>query len=1029
MSLRVFGALKMPRISIRLLRLRLMFVICAMGGCVPLAVCASHLFGQSSQAPNLPSLERGFRETMQPFVKAYCHECHGKEKPKRDLDLSAYTDAASVAKDWQRWETVLEQLEAGNMPPAKAKEHPKVEQRREVVAWIREVRRYEAKRTAGDPGPVPARRLSNAEYDYTVRDLTGVDIRPAREFPVDPANEAGFDNSAESLAMSPALFDKYVESARRISEHLLLMPDGLIFAEYPVIADTDRDKFGVRRIIDFYKRHKVDYADYFQAAWRYRHRSVLGQPNATLAETASASGISAKYLTSVWRLLTNPAEDLGPVGALQSLWNELPAPVPAGQNMAGEGADPVRAGCEQMRDFVVRLREKLVPEVKNLTARPMHQGTQPLVMWKNRQMAANRTRYNGNAQKLQLEKLAPSQAAARCLNVPNEPADLERYESAFTNFCTTFPEAFVVSERARVYLNPEGEKKLTGRLLSAGFHSMTGYFRDDGPLYDLVLSADEQKELDRLWLEFDVITGAPMRMHTSMIWFERSDSSYMRGTEFDFARAEDKDCISEAKMSRLAEVWLAKSRKAGVSEVALQAVKDHFEISSANVRRVERTRLAAEPSHLKALQTLAERAYRRPLSQAERDGVVAFYRGLRDKEGLSHDDAVRDTLVSILASPHFLFRVLASSQARQPQINAQTSQDAPVKIQPLSDYAMASRLSYFLWSSMPDSELLGHAAAGDLHRPEILIAQAKRMVRDERIRGMAAEFAGNWLDIRRFEEHNAVDRERFNSFTDELRKAMFEEPLRFFVDVAQNDRSVLDFLYANHTFVNPVLARHYGMPLMERSEAKPRGTEWIRMDDANKYGRGGLLPMAVFLTKNSPGLRTSPVKRGYWVVRRVLGERIPAPPPQVPELPEDESKLGDLTLREVLARHRADRSCASCHERFDSFGLAFEGFGPVGERRTVDLGGHQIDSRATFPGGADGVGLEGLLAYVRDRRQDDFLDNLCRKLLAFALGRTLLPGDDDLVDDMKRKLAANGYRFGTLVESIVTSSQFLNRRS
>jgi hypothetical protein len=187
--------------------------------------------------------------------------------------------------------------------------------------------------------------------------------------------------------------------------------------------------------------------------------------------------------------------------------------------------------------------------------------------------------------------------------------------------------------------------------------------------------------------------------------------------------------------------------------------------------------------------------------------------------------------------------------------------------------------------------------------------------------------------------------------------------------------------------------------------------------------------MAVFLTANSPGLRTSPVKRGYWVVRRVLGERIPPPPAVVPVLPNDEKNLGDLTLREVLARHREDKSCASCHARFDSFGLVFEGYGPVGERRIKDFGGRAIDTRAEFPGGSEGAGLDGLRRYLRKHRQDDFIDNLCRKLLAYALGRTLIPSDDSTVQDMRAKLAGNGYRFGNLVESIVTSPQFLNKRA
>src|SRR5439155_1203094 len=201
-------------------------------------------------------------------------------------------------------------------------------------------------------------------------------------------------------------------------------------------------------------------------------------------------------------------------------------------------------------------------------------------------------------------------------------------------------------------------------------------------------------------------------------------------------------------------------------------------------------------------------------------------------------------------------------------------------------------------------------------------------------------------------------------------------------------------------FVNRPLARHYGMP-------EPPGDEWAHVEDARRYGRGGLLPMAVFLTKNAPGLRTSPVKRGYWVVRRVLGEQIPPPPPTVPELPKDEAKLGELTLPQVLARHRADVACAGCLKRFDAVGVAFEDFGPIGERRTKDLGGRKIENAATFPDGSERAGLAGLRAYVKEKRQDDFIDNLCKKLFSYALSRGLMPSDRPALDAMKAKLAAN----------------------
>ena len=215
---------------------------------------------------------------------------------------------------------------------------------------------------------------------------------------------------------------------------------------------------------------------------------------------------------------------------------------------------------------------------------------------------------------------------------------------------------------------------------------------------------------------------------------------------------------------------------------------------------------------------------------------------------------------------------------------------------------------------------------------------------------------------------------------------MFEEPIRFIEDVIRNDRSVLDLLYGNYTFVNPVLARHYGMPGVT---GKRRSTG-CASTTRRSYGRGGLLPMAVFLTQNAPGLRTSPVKRGYWVVRRVLGETIPPPPPDVPELPQRRSEARTCRCATCWPSTAQNPACAGCHARFDSFGLAFEGYGPVGESADQGSGRPRRSiRRPTFPGGSEGAGFEGVQAYIREHRQKDFLDNLSRKLLAYALGRSL----------------------------------------
>jgi hypothetical protein len=854
--------------------------------------------------------------------------------------------------------------------------------------------------------------LSNAEYDYTIRDLTGVDIRPTKEFPVDPANQAGFDNSGESLAMSPALVKKYLDAARVVADHILFLPGGFSFASYPVVTDQDRDKYGVNRIVDFYKRQPLDYADYFLAAWRYHHRADLRRPRMTLADAAAEAKVSPTYLNKVWAMLTAPGEDVGPIAALHARWRSLPPPA--------DHKEPhgLRPAVVWMRDLIVGLRPRVAMSFDNLPARGIAAGSQSLVLWKDRQYADHRTTYRGNALQLDLSAYAQTDPL---LLIPDTDEARARYEASFVRFCGLFPDLFYVSERGRMFLtNPrEIASDAQGhRLLSAGFHSQMGYFRDDRPLYELVLDATQQRQLDGLWKELDFVTHAPVRQFKQFIWFERAEPpSFMATAQFNTFRSEDDDVTSETKMAQLAGVYLAKAREI-TNDVALEVVRDYFDRMNANVRAFDQARTAAEPSHLDALIAFAGRAYRRPMTKTEADDLLTFYQSLRDQH-LSHEEAIRDAVVSVLMSPHFSYRVDPPSPE---QNGGRASAGQAPNVAPLSDYALANRLSYFLWSSMPDEELMKHAAAGDLQKPDVLAAQARRMMQHGHVRHLATEFAGNWLDIRRFEEHNAVDRERFPSFTSELREAMFEEPIRFVQNVVQRDGSVLDFLYGNYTFVNPVLARHYGMP-------EPAEGTWARVDEAQKYARGGLLPMSVFLTKNAPGLRTSPVKRGYWIVHRLLGEYIPAPPPNVPVLPTDETKLGDLTLRETLAQHRANPACASCHAKFDSFGLAFEGYGPVGETRDLDLAGRRVETGATFPDGSSGSGLEGLRVFMRARGQGQFVDNLCRELLVYALGRSLLRSDEPLLLDMRKHLSTGGYKFGLLVQDIVTSRQFLTKRT
>jgi hypothetical protein len=977
------------------------------------------IVAQPSAVPRRPALPTPaglaarFDTVVAPFVTTYCLECHSGDKPEAELDLSTLTSMAAAANE-PRWGLILEMLENSEMPADDAKAQPPAHARAAAVAWFKDLRTYEVARNAGDPGVVLARRLNNAEYNYTVRDLTGVDLQPAREFPADPSNPAGFDNSGESLTMSPSLLKKYLAASRDIANHAYLNADGIHFAPHSMLADVDADKLFVHRIIDFYHRHDTSYAHYFAAAWRHKHRAALGRPRATLADTAAAARVSAKYLATLWDVFEGPRETVGPIARIQDRWRVLPAPGPKGE-------DTAVSGREALRGYIESLRAKIEPRFRNLVAPGVNAAQQPFMIWRNVQYATHRMTFD--PAQLQVEGEArpepitepepgnnqfgpgPTLLIANAIGDPDlvVPAGQRaRYEAQFARFSRVFPDMFYMQERGRHYFDRTKDR---GRYLDAGFHSLMGYFRDDQPLYELVLDAAQQQQLDRLWLDMDVVGAVTSRMYQQYIENQTSQGGG-RGRVVLPPNPNADLVTSEPRIKAIEAAFLAAAE--GGEPRTAEAIRLYFGFINDRLRMVERLRREAEPKHLAAVAAFAQRAYRRPLTPGEGEALRAGYADAR-RDGLDHDAAIRESLVGVLMSPDFLYRL--------------DLLDTSTDVAPLSDHALASRLSYFLWSSLPDDELLARAAAGDLRKPGVLAAQAKRMLKDRRARALAVEFGGNWLDFRRFQDLATVDRDRFPQFTSELRSAMFEEPVRLLLDVMQRERPVLDLLYARDTFVNPVLAKHYGMPA-PKADA---GDGWVRVPDAQAYGRGGLLPMAAFLTKNAPGLRTSPVKRGNWVVKNVLGEHISPPPATVPQLPQDEAKL-ELPLRQTMERHRQDPQCAACHAKFDAMGLVFEGYGPVGERRAVDLANRPVDTSAEFPGGSRGTGLDGLRTYIRAHRQRAFVDNVGGKLLAYALGRSLLLTDGPLVEDMSKSLASRGYRFDSLVEGIVTSRQFLNKR-
>ena len=501
--------------------------------------------------------------------------------------------------------------------------------------------------------------------------------------------------------------------------------------------------------------------------------------------------------------------------------------------------------------------------------------------------------------------------------------------------------------------------------------TLTLFHREDEPLQRLMLDERGKAELDRLWNELHFV-------------------------------AHDALTLVDA-FAQLME-YATQDSDPGLFEPYRKPIHDR-------AAAFRQELVDAEPKQLEALIAFAGQAYRRPLKKNEEQELRALYRRLREQE-LPHDEAFRFTLARLFVSPAFLYRL---EKAPEGAAAGDVSADE-----------LASRLSYFLWSSQPDASLREAAAAGRLTSPDELRAQARRMLQDGRVRRLATEFACQWLHIYDFDTLDEKSERHFPEFA-ELRGDMYEEAIAFLTDLFQRDGSVGEVFDADHTFVNVRLAKFYGLPDAEVQSLFPAGDPnaagFRRLSGVKALGRGGVLGLPATLAKQSGASRTSPILRGNWVSEVLLGERLPRPPKDVPVLPEDEAQE-EKTVRQLVEQHSSDPRCANCHVRIDPLGFALEGFDPIGRRREKDLAGRPIDAVSTLGDGTRFDGLAGLRQYLVKDRRSAIQRQFCKKLLGYSLGRGVQLSDEPLLAEMQAALDQHEGRFSAAVEVIVSSPQF-----
>jgi hypothetical protein len=1006
--------------------------------------------------------------------------------------------ASDLGRHFKEWENVTRMLRERKMPPADMPQ-PDDSQRNAIIEAVETGLGRYIEQNEGDPGRIVMRRLTSAEYAYTVQDLTELDLKAAQDVASDAAAGEGFTNVGTAQFMQDSALERYLAVAKIIADHAVIGSGPLDFFADP--GQTGRELSAIARIQQIYREHGFRtaagegaepfgldlYPRAMFVAWQYRFRDELGLGDATLSELAAREGMSVRLCEHIWSVL-NIQDAPFPLSTIIAQWRAL-APPPAQspeaararcdalcQTLRGwqstlaaaagdeEEASVLTAG-EMKIDKAHSLRaeinwpegEKLARLELAVTPASKHPAAGAIVVWRNPRVrfrhengrrerpkplasfitpdSARRLTFGAHPKggeigeddfvitgdatvaltlkapegvtsaqltvDLELDTTHGASAIVRCSisdgQVPGETAaevgatstlladpasdHVAEWRVEVEEFARLLPEVShrepAPSDRDPIpapfdntYDEPERDY----------FHSAIKYHRDDAFFTDHIVDDATRRRLDQAWT--DLLTS-----------FEYHDLN------LHFAARKFALDLGDRTIANLDQATIDRLPEAARAYV--QRLSDEYSWMHASLR-------AAEPGHVDDALRFAERAWRRPLTPAEQERLRSFYSDLRSESRLDQPRALRALLARILVAPAFLYRI-------EPVVDGQG-------IVGLSDWQLASRLSYLVWSSAPDEELRRAAADGRLRDPLELERQARRMLRDPRARRLATEFFGQWLGFYRFDQFQGIDTERFPEFTDQLKSALYEEAVRFFEHIVREDRPVDEILFADYSFWNRQLAEHY-----ETSGEELSGDDFARVDRLGERHRGGLLGLGAVLAATSAPLRTSAVKRGDWVLRRIIGTPVPPPPADAGSIPADDVSADGLTVRERLEAHRARASCVNCHSRIDALGFSLEQFDPLGRWRETYRDGQKIDPSGTLSDGTTLSGPDGLRDHLR-RQRPHYHRTLSAKLLGYALGRTETITDRPLIEHMVKDIEQGG-RFSDLVIRIVSSRQFQHQRA
>ncbi|MFN7563616.1 MAG: DUF1592 domain-containing protein, partial [Prosthecobacter sp.] len=863
-------------------------------------------------------------KAVEPMLAAKCYECHNADKMKGDVDLKQFAADPKLAEEFEIWTKVKDTIDNGDMPPRKAKQLTS-DEKAAITGWVQNGLDVLAEAKSGDPGPVTMRRLTNAEYDNTLRDLTGRDYALAKEFQTDGGGGEGFTNTGDVLFMSPAAIDKYFAAARKLADHATIMPGtGIVFHPQRIgLRGPEQVKAQAQQGLYVWYQQKAaphlpkDFdpmreGDYMLACWKHKHAKT------PLDQLAKDMKLSIHFLSNWWNLVNSTEPKSRYLDLVRVPWRELPADEKAAHERIkaieadmlswnnpkkpGSGVQRQQQDSDGIRPYVMQGPVNGKAHV-NLCFGDTGDGNKGDIA------LVTQIDYHIGKQKLNYLTWLDKTIAEKRQQTPPPPnlAELENVRALYGK-------------------HPQPGRTIEPKVLAFAAPQVFKLPLPEGANWLLVHARLDMQnpEVDEATIQWTMTTETPRDVTKIIpgvltIWKRSTKKSGETMNDFNKMKTAFPDMF-ERRLEEVANnlyrggrpnytVYYFSDDQLGQllgqnDKNYLAAMKKDWGYN-ANPNLNKQQQQEYDGALLWHLHEFTKRAWRRPITDEEIKKLDALYFASRAKE-LDRESAAREVLVRVLVSPNFLFK----AETLPPIADAKTSEV------PLNAHELASRLSYFLWASLPDWQLRKAADDGSLLKPEVLAAQTKRMLRDPKAAALAKEYAGQWLKFNGFDEKSTVDEKKFPQFTPELRNDMLREAVEFFTHLVRHDRNVSDIIGGDYTFLNERLAKHYGIPGVT-------GGDFREVKGIAQHHRGGLLGMAAILTKTSRPHRTSPVVRGDYLYQVVLGIASPPPPPNVPELKETSKPS---SLREALMQHRTDSACAVCHERIDPLGFALESF-------------------------------------------------------------------------------------------------------